>query len=147
MIKTSPIQPQDFDRLFEIEQQAHLVPWSLGTLKNNQGERYFNLKLEKDQRIIGFAICQKVLDEATLFNLAIDPTYQGQGLGKQLLHSLIDELRGQGILTLWLEVRQSNEIAQKLYLQCGFNEVDIRKNYYPTLDGGRENAVVMACYL
>ncbi|SUB24793.1 ribosomal protein S18-alanine N-acetyltransferase [Avibacterium avium] len=147
MVKISPILPQDFDRLFEIEQQAHLVPWSLGTLKNNQGERYFNLKLEKDQRIIGFAICQKVLDEATLFNLAIDPAYQGQGLGKQLLHSLIDELRGQGILTLWLEVRQSNEIAQKLYLQCGFNEVDIRKNYYPTLDGGRENAVVMACYL
>ncbi|SUB37612.1 ribosomal protein S18-alanine N-acetyltransferase [Avibacterium avium] len=146
MVKISPILPQDFDRLFEIEQQAHLVPWSLGTLKNNQGERYFNLKLEKDQRIIGFAICQKVLDEATLFNLAIDPAYQGQGLGKQLLHSLIDELRGQGILTLWLEVRQSNEIAQKLYLQCGFNEVDIRKNYYPTLDGGRENAVVMACY-
>ncbi|MEE6031807.1 ribosomal protein S18-alanine N-acetyltransferase [Avibacterium paragallinarum] len=147
MVKISPIQSQDFDRLVEIEQQAHLVPWSLGTLKNNQGERYFNLKLEKDQRIIGFAICQKVLDEATLFNLAIDPTYQGQGLGKQLLHSLIDELREQGILTLWLEVRQSNEIAQKLYLQCGFNEVDIRKNYYPTLDGGRENAVVMACYL
>ncbi|MFZ7173132.1 ribosomal protein S18-alanine N-acetyltransferase [Avibacterium volantium] len=147
MIKISPIQSQDFDQLFEIEQQAHLVPWSLGTLKNNQGKRYFNLKLEKDQRIIGFAICQKVLDEATLFNLAIDPAYQGQGLGKQLLHSLIDELRGQGILTLWLEVRQSNKIAQKLYLQCGFNEVDIRKNYYPTLDGGRENAVVMACYL
>ncbi|MFZ7218004.1 ribosomal protein S18-alanine N-acetyltransferase [Avibacterium avium] len=147
MIKISPIQSQDFDQLFEIEQQAHLVPWSLGTLKNNQGERYFNLKLEKDQRIIGFAICQKVLDEATLFNLAIDPAYQGQGLGKQLLHSLIDKLRGQGILTLWLEVRQSNEIAQKLYLQCGFNEVDIRKNYYPTLDGERENAVVMACYL
>ena len=28
-----------------------------------------------------------------------------------------------------------------------FNEVDIRKNYYPKPDGGRENAVVMACYL
>ncbi|URL01594.1 ribosomal protein S18-alanine N-acetyltransferase [Avibacterium sp. 20-126] len=147
MIKILPIQSQDFDRLFSIEQQAHLVPWSLGTLKNNQGERYFNLKLEKEQHIIGFAICQKVLDEATLFNLAIDPAYQGQGLGKQLLHSLIDKLREQGILTLWLEVRQSNEIAQKLYRQCGFNEVDIRKNYYPTLDGRRENAVVMACYL
>ena len=40
-----PLESQDFDRLFEIEQAAHSVPWSLGTLKNNQGERYHNLKL------------------------------------------------------------------------------------------------------
>jgi len=34
-----------------------------------------------------------------------------------------------------------------LYEKIGFNEVDIRKNYYPKPSGGRENAVVMACYL
>ena len=40
----SQIEASDFDRLYEIEQQTHLVPWSRGTLKNNQGERYLNLK-------------------------------------------------------------------------------------------------------
>lgn len=30
------IQAEDFEQLFEIEQQAHLVPWSKGTLLNNQ---------------------------------------------------------------------------------------------------------------
>ena len=40
-----PIEEYDMDRLYEIEQAAHLVPWSLGTLKNNVGERYLNLKL------------------------------------------------------------------------------------------------------
>ena len=40
-----PIEECDMDRLYEIEQAAHLVPWSLGTLKNNVGERYLNLKL------------------------------------------------------------------------------------------------------
>lgn len=147
MPKLLPIYEQDFDRLFEIEQAAHLVPWSLGTLKNNQGERYLNIKLLKNQEIIGFAICQKVLDEATLFNLAIDPVYQGQGWGKYLLEQLIALLRQHKVLTLWLEVRSTNQVAQKLYQQCGFNEVDIRKNYYPTPEGGREDAVVMACYL
>ena len=45
-----PIEECDMDRLYEIEQAAHLVPWSLGTLKNNVGERYLNLKLvEKEQ--------------------------------------------------------------------------------------------------
>lgn len=140
------IQQQDYERLFEIEQAAHLVPWSKGTLLNSQGDRFLNLKLTKNGEIIGFVICQTVLDEATLFNIAIDPKYQGQGYGKRLLAALISQLKSKDIATLWLEVRESNP-ARKLYDASGFNEVDIRKNYYPTPDGGRENAVVMALYL
>lgn len=142
----SQIEASDFDRLYEIEQQVHLVPWSFGTLKNNQGERYLNLKLIENNQIIGFAICQTVLDEATLFNIAILPSYQGNGFGKLLLNELIIQLKEKGVQTLWLEVRESNT-ARFLYEKIGFNEVDIRKNYYPKPSGGRENAVVMACYL
>ncbi|WP_044470343.1 ribosomal protein S18-alanine N-acetyltransferase [Mannheimia massilioguelmaensis] len=147
MINITPIQENDFERLFEIEQAAHLVPWSMGTLKNNQGSRYINLKLIEQNQIIGFAICQTVLDEATLFNIAIDPNFQGKGLGKKLLSQLIEILREKAILTLWLEVRESNNTAKQLYDKLGFNEVDIRKNYYPNPQGGRENAIVMALYL
>lgn len=142
----SQIEACDFERLYEIEQQAHLMPWSLGSLKNNQGERYLNLKVIENNQIIGFAICQTVLDEATLFNIAILPNYQGCGFGKLLLGELIFQLKEKGVQTLWLEVRESNP-ARFLYEKIGFNEVDIRKNYYPKPSGGRENAVVMACYL
>lgn len=142
----SQIEACDFERLYEIEQQAHIVPWSFGTLKNNQGDRYLNLKVIENNQIIGFAICQTVLDEATLFNIAILPNYQGCGFGKLLLGELIFQLKERGVQTLWLEVRESNP-ARFLYEKIGFNEVDIRKNYYPKPSGGRENAVVMACYL
>ncbi|TCK01568.1 [SSU ribosomal protein S18P]-alanine acetyltransferase [Volucribacter psittacicida] len=143
----SSIEEQDFKQLYQIEQLAHLVPWSLGTLKNNQGENYLNLKLSQQNQIVAFAICQTVLDEATLFNLAVHPDWQQQGLGKQLLQHLFQQLRQQGIATLWLEVRQSNHIAHHLYQQMGFNEIDIRKNYYPTPTGERENAIIMAIHL
>lgn len=143
----TPVLENDFDHLFEIEQQAHLVPWAKGTLLNSQGERYLNLKLSVESRIVAFVICQFVLDEATLFNIAVDPSYQGKGYGKQLLQALIAQLQQKQITTLWLEVRASNTTAQKLYSSLGFNEVTVRKNYYPTQDGGRENAVVMALYL
>ena len=146
MFIISQIEASDFDRLYEIEQQAHLVPWSFGTLKNNQDERYLNLKLIENNQIIGFAICQTVSDEATLFNIAIVPSHQGNGFGKLLLNELIARLKEKGVQTLWLEVRESNP-ARFLYEKIGFNEVDIRKNYYPKPSGGRENAVVMACYL
>ncbi|WP_386687164.1 ribosomal protein S18-alanine N-acetyltransferase [Lonepinella sp. MS14437] len=146
-IQIELIDPQDFDRLFEIEQAAHLVPWSLGTLKNNQGERYHNLKINLNNQIVGFAISQIVVDEATLFNIAIDPKFQGQKLGFKLLEHLLAQLQQKGIKTLWLEVRESNQKAKKLYEQCGFNEVCVRRDYYPTPDGKRENAIVMAAYL
>ena len=103
-----PIEECDMDRLYEIEQVAHLVPWSLGTLKNNVGERYLNLKLVEKEQVLGFAICQTVLDEATLFNIAIDPAQQGKGYGSFLLQGLMDTLKDKGIQTLWLEVRESN---------------------------------------
>lgn len=141
-----PIDDNDFERLYEIERQAHLIPWSFGMLKNNRGERYLNLKLVENNHIIGFAICQTVLDEATLFNIAVEPTRQGKGMGELLLRELMTRLTERAVKTLWLEVRESNP-ARHLYEKLGFNEVDIRKNYYPLPNGGRENAVVMACYL
>lgn len=147
MTMIEPVLAADFDRLFEIEQTAHLIPWSKGTLLNNQGERYLNLKLSENGEIVAFAICQTVLDEATLFNIAVHPASQGKGYGKKLLTALLETLQTKGVQTLWLEVRESNQTARKLYDSLGFNEVTVRKNYYPTPNGGKENAVVMALYL
>ncbi|HDR1021154.1 TPA: ribosomal protein S18-alanine N-acetyltransferase [Pasteurella multocida] len=147
MLTIQPIKEADFDRLFEIEQAAHITPWTMGTLKNTHGDRYVNLKLLQDDNIVAFAICQTVLDEATLFNIAVEPSQQGKGLGKTLLLDLIEKLKAREIATLWLDVRESNQVAKALYEQLGFNEVDIRKNYYPTKDNQRENAIVMALYL
>lgn len=147
MNEITPLTADDFKTIYQIEQQAHLVPWSEGTLLNNQGERYLNLKISDQNQIVGFAICQVVLDEATLFNLAISPSFQGRGYGKKLLSGLIKALTEKGVLTLWLEVRASNVKAQALYESLGFNLVSERKNYYPTQEGGRENALVMALYL
>ena len=141
------VLPEDFSQLFEIEQAAHLVPWSEGILRNNQGDKYLNLKWQAQGEILAFAICQQVLDEATLFNIAVHPKAQGKGIGKQLLSGLIEQLRCRDVLTLWLEVRASNQVAIQLYQSLGFNEVTVRKRYYPTPDGGREDAIVMALYL
>lgn len=54
-----------------------------------------------------FAITQVVLDEATLFNIAVDPDYQRQGLGRVLLEHLIDELENAAWrLSGWKSVPQ-----------------------------------------
>lgn len=83
------------------------------------GDRYLNYQLTVDGTMAAFAITQVVLDEATLFNIAVDPDFQRRGLGRELLEYLIDELEKRGILTLWLEVRASNAAAIALYESPG----------------------------
>lgn len=139
----SSLSPNDLPAAFQIEKRAHAFPWSEQTFASNQGERYLNYQLTADGKMAAFAITQVVLDEATLFNIAVDPAFQRRGLGRTLLEHLIDELEKRGVLTLWLEVRASNVAAIALYESLGFNEATIRRNYYPTADG-REDAIVMA---
>lgn len=144
MLKIAELKEGDMEQIFSIEEKAHLVPWSLGILKNSQGENYCNLLLKDGENPIGFAICQKVLDEATLLNIAIDPAVQQHGNGTFLLNALLERLKKEGIVTVWLEVRVGNEKAIHLYKKLQFEDKGKRKNYYPLPDGGREDAWVMA---
>ena len=139
----SSLSQSDLPAAFQIEKRAHAFPRSEHTFASNQGERYLNYQLTVEGRMAAFAITQVVLDEATLFNIAVDPDFQRRGFGKALLEHLIDELEKRGVLTLWLEVRASNVAAIALYESLGFNEATIRRNYYPTADG-REDAIIMA---
>ena len=139
----SSLTSADIDAAYGVECASHAFPWTRNTFVGNQGERYYTLKLESQGQLEAFAITQGGLDEATLFNIAVAPAFQRQGLGRQLLLRLIDDLTERGVVTLWLEVRDSNQPAIALYQDLGFNEVSLRRNYYPTADG-REDARIMA---
>lgn len=139
----STLLDTDLSEAYKIETICHLMPWSQTTFNSNQGERYINKKALLNNHLVGFAICQVVLDEATLFNIAVHPDARKQGVASALLSELINELENKNIKTLWLEVRESNYSAIKLYEQIGFNEIALRKNYYPTQQG-HEDAIIMA---
>lgn len=143
MTAISLLTPDDLAQAYAIECRSHAFPWSEKTFASNQGERFINLRLDVDGKMAAFAITQVVLDEASLFNISVDPAFQRRGLGRQLLQHLIDELIKRDVLTLWLEVRASNQPAIALYEQLGFNQVSRRPNYYPTASG-REDAILMA---
>lgn len=126
-----------------IEQRCHAFFWSEAVFASSQGESYLNYRIDVAGVMAGFIISRLVADEATLFNIAVDPGYQRRGLGRQLLIHLIGELEARNITTVWLEVRISNTAARALYRQQGFNEVTTRKDYYPA-ENGRETAMIMA---
>ena len=83
-----------------------------------------------------------VLDESELLIIGTAPSMQRQGIGRALLAELEAELARRGASSLYLEVRESNIPARRLYEQNGFVVVGRRRGYYRHLSG-REDAVLM----
>ncbi len=134
----------DLEPVFSIEQVSYEFPWTMGILTDCLRVGYHCFVYEQHDEIRAYAIISTVLDEAHLLNICVAPEYQRQGFGRQFLQWLMDFMREQGTKTMYLEVRMSNQTAIDLYQSMGFNELGIRRNYYPTTQG-REDAQLFAC--
>lgn len=131
----------DLSQVHHIERQVQTHPWSLNQFKQSLASDCCTV-IEQQNKVVGFCIFQTVLDEANLLLIAIDPKYQGQGLATQLLQHSIEQLPNNPI-QIFLEVRESNHSAIALYEKLAFHQIDLRRNYYPCHEGGREHAVIM----
>lgn len=95
-------------------------------------------------KVLGFAACQRIIDEAELRNLAVDPKHYHQGVGRALVAEARRRLLEAGAKRIFLEVRQSNKQALALYYSAGFGLHSERKDYY---QDPREDAYVLALEL
>ena len=84
--------------------------------------------------------------ESHILNLSVDPDMQRRGVGTRLMKHFVQLARRHNADTVMLEVRPSNAGAVRLYEKLGFNEVGVRRNYYPAPDG-REDALLLALSL
>lgn len=138
----------DVQMMSEIEREAAISPWSLNQfLSSSLRESEHALVVADGADLVsGFCIYQRVLDEASLMNIAVRPRQQGTGIASMLLTRLRQELIDAGVQRCLLEVRKSNRQAIGLYHKFGFVDDSLRKDYYPT-EEGREDAVLMSCQL
>ncbi|EEF78517.1 ribosomal-protein-alanine acetyltransferase [Methylophaga thiooxydans DMS010] len=133
----------DLAEVHGIETSANRFPWSVKNFSDSlDAGHHAWVYIDPYDVIIGFAIVQLVLDEAHLLNICVRPDMQGQGYGRRILEHIIDHAMSKSATLLVLEVRQSNQRAQSLYEQFGFNEMTVRRGYYPA-EQGREDAILM----
>ena len=85
-----------------------------------------------------------VLDEGHLWHITVDPIHQGKRFGKYLLEQVLALGETHNLSTIFLEVRAGNTPARGLYDRMGFNQIGIRRGYYPCNINGHEDAIVMA---
>ena len=140
------MQPADLDAVMAIEPTIYPYPWSRGNFSDSLAAGHSCWLLEHNRSIVGYAVLMLVLDEAHLLNISIAAGHQGRGLGRALLTHMGDVARKHGAVQMFLEVRPSNIAAVRLYESFGFNEMAIRRGYYPAR-GGREDAILMGMML
>jgi ribosomal-protein-alanine N-acetyltransferase len=135
------MRSSDLDRLVVIDSTASLFPWSRAKFIESFKPHAPCFVLERGKDILGYAIYSQVLDEASLLNIAIEPSQRQQGSGSLLLEQSLAVIQ-PGASCCFLEVRQSNITARALYGKADFVQVGVRRDYYPAVNG-REDAIVM----
>ena len=132
----------DLDAVEAIERSVYTHPWTRGNFADSLASGYHCWVMEKDARLIGYAVTMVAAGEAHLLNLSIAADLQRRGLGSELLLFVIQLARDCAAVTIYLEVRASNQAGRALYARHGFAEIGLRKSYYPAHQG-REDAVTM----
>jgi ribosomal-protein-alanine N-acetyltransferase len=137
---------EDLDAIWRIEKEIYPFPWTKGNFRDSIYAGYSCWVYEERDQVIGYAVMMLAAGEANLLNLAISRTSMGKGRGKRFLLHLVDVARGYRADTMLLEVRPSNLVARRLYEKVGFDEIAVRRNYYPATQG-REDAILMGIAL
>ncbi len=80
-----------------------------------------------DDRVLGFLVTRQTAPhEREILNFAVDPSARGRGIASALLQVELRRPKNQW----FLEVRESNVRAIKLYESAGFRVAGRRESYY-----------------
>ena len=115
----------------ELEKLCFSDPWSEKSVASElENKLAYWLVAVEDDRVAGYVGSQTVCGETDMMNIAVHPDFRRRGIAESLVNALVEDLQKLESHSLTLEVRASNEAAQKLYEKLGFMQVGLRKNYY-----------------
>ena len=126
--------PADLDAVMAIEEAAFATPlWSRYAFSSlfEQAHARFQVACEpRSGTLTGYIVTWVIVEDAEIANLAVAPEWRRQGVGGQLLDTVMTEAKAVGVRRIHLEVRESNVAAQRLYEGRDFAVVGRRKRYY-----------------
>jgi [ribosomal protein S18]-alanine N-acetyltransferase len=145
-ITIAPMMKEDIEQVLAIERACFSQPWSrnlfLSEFRSSSVSTLL-VALSGDpafRQVVGYIVYWKVEDEMHILNLAVLPVFRRRGISRMLVLSGIRRAAKKGVSRAFLEVRVSNDAAQKLYSALGFTGSFVRRSYY---DEPVEDAVIM----
>ena len=133
----------DLDEVMQIELASFRSPWSRPVFLEELARPWAFLDVVRapnNGHVLAFCNYWRVADEVHLLKVATHPDARGLGLGARMLGHTVGFARQHRCRLVTLEVRRSNDTAQRLYRRFGFKSVGVRPNYYAD---DNEDAVVM----
>jgi ribosomal-protein-alanine N-acetyltransferase len=136
------LKAEDLNSVLEIERASFTTPWSEISFFNELKKPGSIVRAaRKGGRIVGYIFASRILDEGHILDLAVHANFRRLGVATALVSHVIERLGGEGCRFIFLEVRESNSPALKMYSKSGFERIGIRKRYYASPE---EDAVIMA---
>lgn len=136
-VQLTALSLEDLAEIDRLEQSSSANPWSTQNIHSSLSSSHRAIGLKFNNQLLAHAFISLASVEAELLLIAVSKKYQGRGLGRLFLSTLIEQLAGHAE-ELFLEVRPSNLSAVALYESLGFNQIGVRKGYYPGPKGGEE---------
>ena len=125
-----PARRADVGDVAAIERVAFSDPWFAGDFAECVGAGVPFLVAEEHGTVAGYVIGHFAADEGEILNLGVAPAHRRKGIGRALVERMLATLRARGVRIVFLEVRESNTSARRLYEALGFREVARRARYY-----------------
>ncbi len=137
---------EDLPALGEISVQAGYPAWGAKQLREEFERAHAYLWcMRLAGKAVAFALYWLIAGEAELLQIVVSPNYRRRGLAQRLLGQSEEELQKLGAETIYLEVAERNKPARRLYEQLGFEQMGLRKNYYPARGGtAADHAVLLS---
>ena len=130
MISIKRLNKKDIDLCYEFDSNT-ISLWSKRQWVNEfekDGVKVFGLSLSN--LVIAICVYHVILDEAQINFFAVNDNFRKKGFGSYFMTYLIKECEKLKINKLFLEVSQTNVLAQNFYSSFDFLTVGVRRNYY-----------------
>lgn len=145
-MRIRPATPADIPAMIVLEKQAATAAhWSTSQYEaafSREARARVILVVEEESSLQGFIAGRAVCKEGEIENIVVAAPAQRRGLGSRLLGEFLGLARVRGAAGVFLEVRESNLAARRLYEKWAFVESGRRKSYYREPE---EDAIV--CHL
>ena len=113
-----------------IERLCFAEPWSESSLSLLTREGGVGFVVCEEGRAVAYGGMMTVLDEGQITNVAVHPDARRRGYGRVITKALVAYAKEHGLMSISLEVRESNEAAIALYRACGFEICGRRRGFY-----------------
>ena len=117
----------DLKSVLKIEKKVYNKPyWTESMLKRlfNKDSNEIIWITEVKQKIVGYLIEQRCDNEINLLNVAIDKSFQNQGIGKKMMDYFLNHMRERGSKGLHLGLGIQNYRAFNFYKKYGMTELN-----------------------